>query len=547
MKNLSTVIGDNNVAVFGIGEFTADVEYIFDDLPIRFYISEEGNQSTYNGKPVYAVSELTFDLLHDIVILLCVYDQEAAFEMLANIDCIIPQKILAANRLFSLLDHEFFNAIEERMIVVWGEVEEREQIREDLMCVTNKEFTFLFDDSDACGDLSNTMKYFESFKEPYDQYIFVLGTYDYDRKKSLLMKRGLKENKDFVYYGKLLQQPSRMLHRVIYSPSYDQPVCPQPFNYAYVAKDTFTCCCSDWMSVNLGHPAIDSFEDMWNSVALKIIRLSIINKTFCFCNKHLCSRLNPNALEIPKGRSKIRSFKKDRPVVIQINFDYSCNLHCISCRREPIFANKKDISMIHEIVDKLYATNWINTAFELIVAGNGEVFFSKVYRSIIFDNISNKRNSISILSNGTLFEQEELDALVDRYKTIKIKISIDAATKKTYEKIRLGGNWENLYHNLVRIGNYRCKGKVDQFHIGMVVQKKNYHEMPDFVRLAQHINADFVAFSKLCNWGIYSENEFLEMDVFEENGRCTKELLDVLEDPILKSKITDISYFLNRA
>jgi hypothetical protein len=39
----------------------------------------------------------------------------------------------------------------------------------------------------------------------------------------------------------------------------------------------------------------------------------------------------------------------------------------------------------------------------------------------------------------------------------------------------------------------------------MVVQQKNFREMPEFVRLGQRIGVDTVYFSQLVNWGTFSD------------------------------------------
>ena len=61
-------------------------------------------------------------------------------------------------------------------------------------------------------------------------------------------------------------------------------------------------------------------------------------------------------------------------------------------------------------------------------------------------------------------------------------VSIDAATRETYEKIRVGGRWEALLRSLSLIKENRHR-----FHpvsINMTVMRSNYREIPKFIDLA---------------------------------------------------------------
>ena len=61
-------------------------------------------------------------------------------------------------------------------------------------------------------------------------------------------------------------------------------------------------------------------------------------------------------------------------------------------------------------------------------------------------------------------------------------ISIDAATKETYHKVRLHGKWDMLQNNL----KYLSEEVVPNFDFiicSMVVQTSNYKEMYDFVNM----------------------------------------------------------------
>ena len=90
-------------------------------------------------------------------------------------------------------------------------------------------------------------------------------------------------------------------------------------------------------------------------------------------------------------------------------------------------------------------------------------------------------------------------------------------------------------------GKLRQMGELSYFRMNFVVQKRNYQEMIDFVKWGLEIGADEVFFTKILNWGTYSEEEFKEISMMEEDGVTPKaELKQILDDPIMKNKIVDL-------
>jgi MoaA/NifB/PqqE/SkfB family radical SAM enzyme len=79
-------------------------------------------------------------------------------------------------------------------------------------------------------------------------------------------------------------------------------------------------------------------------------------------------------------------------------------------------------------------------------------------------------------------------------------ISIDGATKKTYEKLRLGGKWEKILENLEAMAEAKNKYNFN-FVFHFVVQKDNFHEMENIIDLAEKYNADHVWLNKIEDWG----------------------------------------------
>ena len=147
------------------------------------------------------------------------------------------------------------------------------------------------------------------------------------------------------------------------------------------------------------------------------------------------------------------------------------------------------------------------------------------------------------MTNGTLFTPKEWERLKGKFEYIRFMVSVDAATKETYEKVRCGGKWENLMKNMDYLSELRRNNKINDVTVIMIVQKKNYREIPEFIRWAKEKDFDEVSLSHIRNWGTFSADEFEnEVSMFDRDGKMKAELAKVLEDPICKDPIVDMRW-----
>ena len=149
---------------------------------------------------------------------------------------------------------------------------------------------------------------------------------------------------------------------------------------------------------------------------------------------------------------------------------------------------------------------------------------------------------IRLLSNGMLFNQRNWEHFIKgRRQKIMLTVSIDAATKETYESIRRNGNFGVLKKNMEFASQLRKSGGLCYFRMNFVVQKENYREMIPFVEWGQKLGVDEIFFTKILNWGTYTPEEFAEISMMEQDGVTPKpELKEILENPVMKSEIVDL-------
>jgi sulfatase maturation enzyme AslB (radical SAM superfamily) len=155
----------------------------------------------------------------------------------------------------------------------------------------------------------------------------------------------------------------------------------------------------------------------------------------------------------------------------------------------------------------------------IYISGSADPFASKSYRKIL-TNFDRKKypnlNTVHLHTNAILFDEEMWEQMKKIQSMVCIvEISIDAATKDTYELIRRGGHWETLIKNLKFISTL----PIAEIRVSMVVQDDNFMEMSLFYDLMSDIfkNKAKIFYKKIGNWGTYTNEEFFNKEVFNED------------------------------
>jgi uncharacterized Fe-S cluster-containing radical SAM superfamily protein len=267
--------------------------------------------------------------------------------------------------------------------------------------------------------------------------------------------------------------------------------CNVPWNIITVDVKgrVFICDCDGHVPFPVGHVMdFENFEDIFNSPKAQKIQQAVKNKTFEYCAVDFCG-IRGSSLICPTNQIKVN-----------ITFDISCNIQCPSCRERKIFVNDPAI-----INSKLELGNriaqWIRTTDKniLVEFAGGEPLASLVY-SKMFDHYSQFDNVKFILRTNGLLIHNNIDLITKLKDRLNFSVSIDAASKDTYEqKTRLGGRWEHLLEGLEIIKNLKLSVTGN-----FVIQKNNLHEVLSFVNLCQTYNLR-PSFLILQDWGTWHD------------------------------------------
>jgi radical SAM protein with 4Fe4S-binding SPASM domain len=343
-------------------------------------------------------------------------------------------------------------------------------------------------------------------------------------------------------------------------------ICLRPFYYAVIdPAGSVYCCCSAWVKFRLGRLSRKKrLRDIWNSRVARAFRDAMLTTELdrvCHCDvcPYFISRRLPRHVngktefnldcravfdrEIEQDKDVLNAISNsDRvldyyPKQLEIGVDRSCNLCCSSCRREFITqVSPKERDLLDLCVLALQEARRDIKILSLL--SSGEVFFSKFCSALLrsLDRAEYPHMKVDILTNGQLINDETWKKIGRGASFVRsISISIDAATKETYEALRRGGKWERLLDNMEFVKNLREHGKLDEFSINFVVSERNFREMPDFVLLGEKYNVDFVVFARLEPW--YSMRmEYRKAAVHLDSHDMHREFAGILKDPVFKSK-----------
>jgi radical SAM protein with 4Fe4S-binding SPASM domain len=150
------------------------------------------------------------------------------------------------------------------------------------------------------------------------------------------------------------------------------------------------------------------------------------------------------------------------------------------------------VALEREIFDKL-ADEVFPYSAVLTIGVGGEPTLSPNFRYFI-ERAWSARQDLRLITNGTRLYQEDLAEAVARCASL-VQISLDGATRETYERIRRGSRWSNMQRCLTTLDRFRMqRPKRDRAELclAFVLMRSNVHECVKFIEMAHELHADMV-------------------------------------------------------
>ena len=151
-------------------------------------------------------------------------------------------------------------------------------------------------------------------------------------------------------------------------------------------------------------------------------------------------------------RSKWNSCSKGElttefPLNIEMEPTYYCNLKCPACPRKINDGERTNQHMNPEIWSKILKEMRENNLPSLQMDHEAESMMNPKFFDMLKESTENGIFDTWLHTNGQMLNEKNSKKLIENGLK-KLNISIDAVTKKTYDKLRVGGNYQKLLKNI---------------------------------------------------------------------------------------------------
>jgi len=214
-------------------------------------------------------------------------------------------------------------------------------------------------------------------------------------------------------------------------------------------------------------------------------------KTICPYMHTTAASLDTLATDEYPGLARLRAIAggieviDEPPMYVSIGVTTFCNLRCVMCR---ISERDKKNELPDSIYEELYA---MASRVKKITFTGGEPLLSKKCLKFLktLDKNTFPNLNAHIITNGTALTEKlmsDLSSSVLRGLTI----SLNAATRNTYEKINVGANWDRVIRNIRETGKFIRENKLPvELVFSFVILRSNLQETRAFVHLAKSMGA----------------------------------------------------------
>jgi MoaA/NifB/PqqE/SkfB family radical SAM enzyme len=221
---------------------------------------------------------------------------------------------------------------------------------------------------------------------------------------------------------------------------------------------------------------------------------------------------------------RVKDYELKTPVFLEVDPSMLCNHSCVWCR----YGHDERMLSYDFMVKKLAKYPKVRG---VRITGGGEPLINP--DTIPFIKECGKRGmTVGIETNGSLLDEESIEVIARwcRY----CRISLDAGTPETYEKLHRANDFRKVVDNI----NKLAKAKVRELGVSYLVVEKNVDDIKSLAKLNLPVN--YVHFKPLINKGTSeaAKNKAIEIIESLPYFQKTKARYDrLIQDDICNNKI----------
>jgi MoaA/NifB/PqqE/SkfB family radical SAM enzyme len=191
-----------------------------------------------------------------------------------------------------------------------------------------------------------------------------------------------------------------------------------------------------------------------------------------------------------------------RRLLVRMDTNFVCNLRCKTCffsspNAEKLFIPPMNLAFFKTIAKDVFPKTRI-----LFLSCGAEPLMTNDFDDFLEVTAKYSVPYIGYATNGLLLSERIIRSSIE-CRVSEITISIDGATKETYEYIRTRSNFDKLLDNLALYKDIvsKAKGRVPSLRFNFTASRANYFEMPMLVDLAKRFGVSVIKFRIYTNWG----------------------------------------------
>lgn len=222
------------------------------------------------------------------------------------------------------------------------------------------------------------------------------------------------------------------------------------------------------------------------------------------------------------------------PCFLNITCGSACNIKCKFCYNCEMDYHPSDKDIL-KIVDAVHE----NLIYAQLTGG--EPLVTKAGRAILSEFATGRyKFAVRI---GTNAQWTDFD-LLRPVNLAEVQISSDGATKEVYEKIRVGGNFEDLIANVKKFVDLRKEKPSLILRLNYTVTSDNYMDIPEAVKLYEDLGL-FITFNLVMREADDPQNIKERPDLYQDLLKKVDEGIALSNNEFTKDCLKNIKNTIN--
>ena len=208
-----------------------------------------------------------------------------------------------------------------------------------------------------------------------------------------------------------------------------------------------------------------------------------------FSKEELFMLKNVNEFHVRRSAEKGLSIVKGMPLKVVYDLTINCNLNCKMCecaiRKKRAIEEGKTLTVPYETFERV-SKQFFPYARIVNLTLAGEPLMVP-YLDRVIELVERWQVKLEIFTNGQLWNEEKISRIAP--SVASIITSFDGGTPETFNRIRLGADFNTVTKNIFLIEKWRKEnsefGKVPALSLNVTLMKENISELPTILRIAK--------------------------------------------------------------